>query len=88
MADTGQRVRFEVSVSEPEDGGPPKLFVWVRRFEGDEEMTGRYEVFGDLQSFDDFISRNERAGEDTASLRAAREGFAATLGPSSRSGKA
>ena len=88
MADTGQRVRFEVSVSESEDGGPPRLFVWVRRFESDEEITGRYEIFDDLQSFDEFITRNERAGEDTTSLRAAREGFAATLGPSSRSSKA
>ena len=76
----GHRVTFETSVSEPDEGGPAKLFVWVRHFEGNEELTGRYEVFEDLAALDEFIARTAATGEDTAPLRAAREAFATTLG--------
>jgi hypothetical protein len=79
MATQG-RVTFEASLSEPEDGQPARLYVWVRRFQGDEELTGRYEVFEDLARLDGFIGRATAAGEDTASLRYARERFAECLG--------
>jgi len=79
MENGEHRVRFEASVSEPEEGGPAKLFVWVRRFEGDDELTGRYEVFADLDRLDQFIARSEKAGEDVSELHAARERFAACL---------
>src|SRR5687768_14020278 len=59
----GHRVTFETSVSESDDGGPAKLFVWVRHFEGDEELTGRYEVFKDLAALDEFIARTAATGE-------------------------
>lgn len=71
---------FEASVSGPEDGEPARLYVWVRRFRGNEELTGRYEVFEDLARLDDFIARATAAGEDTAGLRDARERFAESLG--------
>lgn len=79
MATAEHRVKFETSLSVPEDGRPARLFVWVRRFTGDEELTGRYEVFADLERLDEFIARTEGAGEDAADLRAARESFAQCL---------
>ncbi|HYO13983.1 MAG TPA: hypothetical protein VE685_12380 [Thermoanaerobaculia bacterium] len=79
MAQGEHQVKFETSVAEPEEDKPPRLFVWVRQFQGDEELTGRYEVFGDLASFDEFIARYEAAGEDISTLRTARESFADTL---------
>jgi hypothetical protein len=79
MAHGEHQVRFETSVAGPEEGKPPRLFVWVRRFQGDEELTGRYEVFGDLASFDELIARYEAAGVDVTTLRTARETFADTL---------
>lgn len=79
MAHGEHQVRFETSVAEPEEGKPPRLFVWVRRFQGDEELTGRYEVFGDLASFDELIARYEAAGVDVTPLRTARATFAGTL---------
>jgi hypothetical protein len=79
MPEGEHQVRFDTSVEEPEEGRPPRLFVWVRRFQGDEELTGRYEVFADLASFDEFIARHDAAGEDTSALRTARETFASTL---------
>ncbi|HKI03768.1 MAG TPA: hypothetical protein VKK31_17440 [Thermoanaerobaculia bacterium] len=78
---TDDRVTFEASLSEPEDGKPARLYVWVRRFQGTEELTGRYEVFEDLARLDDFIARASAAGEDTAGLLGARERFAESLGP-------
>jgi hypothetical protein len=74
------RILYEVSVNPPEAGRPARLYVWVRRFHGKEELTGRYEVFEDLARLDDFISRAAGAGEDAAELRAARERFAEVLG--------
>ena len=74
------RIQYEVSVNPPEEGRPARLYVWVRRFHGTEELTGRYEVFEDLARFDDFIARMTGAGEDAAELRAARERFAEALG--------
>ena len=76
----GHRITFETSVSESDDGGPAKLFVWVRHFEGDEELTGRYEVFEDLAALDEFIARTAATGEDVAPLKSARAAFATTLG--------
>jgi hypothetical protein len=76
----GHRVTYETTVSEPDEDRPARLFVWVRHFEGDEELTGRYEVFEDLPRLDEFIARTAEAGEDTAALKAARETFATTLG--------
>jgi hypothetical protein len=73
------RVQFEASVSEAGEGGPARLFIWVRRFQGGEELTGRYEVFNDLARLDGFIARQTAAGEDTAVLHEARERFAASL---------
>jgi hypothetical protein len=52
----------------------------VRRFHGDEELTGRYEVFEDLPRLDEFIARAALAGEDVAGLGDARDRFAALLG--------
>jgi hypothetical protein len=79
---TEDRVTYEASLSEAEDGLPVRLYVWVRRFQGNEELTGRYEVFQDLERLDGFIARASAAGEDTASLLGARERFAASLGQS------
>lgn len=76
----GHRVTFETTVSEPDEDGPARLYVWVRHFEGNEELTGRYEVFEDLPRLDEFIARTAASGEDTAALEAARETFATTLG--------
>lgn len=73
---------FEASVSEPDEGGPARMFVWVRRFRGNEELTGRYEVFSDLPRLDEFIARAAAAGQDIAGLRKERERFAETLGKS------
>ncbi|HEV7505535.1 MAG TPA: hypothetical protein VGS07_11530 [Thermoanaerobaculia bacterium] len=78
MAET--RVQFEASVSEAGEGGPARLFVWIRRFQGGEELTGRYEAFDDLPRLDSFISRQAAAGEDTSVLLEARERFAEQLG--------
>jgi hypothetical protein len=77
-----ERVTFEASVSDAADGGPARMFVWVRRFRGKEELTGRYEVFSDLAHLDEFIARAAAAGEDTSELRTARDRFAETLGKS------
>ncbi len=74
------RVTYEASLSEPAAGEPVRLYVWVRRFRKDEELTGRYEIFEDLARFDEFIARVSAAGGDTAGLRGARERFAAQLG--------
>ena len=79
---TEDLVTFEASLSEPEDGLPVRLYVWVRRFQGTEELTGRYEVFQDLARLDGFIARASAAGEDIAGLLGARERFAASLGQS------
>jgi len=73
------RVTYEASLSGPEDGLPVRLYVWVRRFQGTEELTGRYEVFQDLERLDAFIARASAAGEDTAGLLDARQRFAASL---------
>ena len=73
------RVTYEASV-EAAAGRPARLYVWVRRFQGDEELTGRYEIFEDLARLDEFIARAAAAGDDTARLRSARESFAASLG--------
>jgi hypothetical protein len=77
---TDDRVKFEASLSPPSDDEPARLYVWVRRFHGDEELTGRYEVFADLQRLDEFIARAAQAGEDVAPLGAARDEFAQSLG--------
>lgn len=77
---TDERVTFDASLGDPEPGEPARLYVWVRRFRGDEELTGRYEVFDDLARLDDFIARVTAAGADTAGLRSARERFAESLG--------
>lgn len=79
MAQGGHQIRFDTSVTEPEPGRPARLFVWVRRFQGDEELTGRYEIFDNLAKFDEFIARHEAAGEDITALRTARDTFADTL---------
>lgn len=79
MAQGGHKVRFDTSVADPEEGRPARIFVWVRRFQGDEELTGRYEVFDNLASFDEFIARHEAGGEDVSSLRTARDTFAGAL---------
>ena len=73
------RVKFEASLSPPGDDGPARLYVWVRRFHGDEELTGRYEVFEDLPRLDEFIARAALAGEDVAELGTARDSFAGLL---------
>lgn len=75
-----EHVTYEVSLSEPEDGAPPRLYVWIRRFRGTEELTGRYEIFADLDRLDGFIARAAAAGQDTAKLLTVRERFAASLG--------
>lgn len=77
MADDS--VTFETSLSEPEEGEPARLFVWVRRFHGTEELTGRYEVFEDLERLDEFIARTAASGEDVSGLRGARDRFAESL---------
>ena len=74
------RVKFEASLSPADEDGPARLYVWIRRFYGDEELTGRYEVFEDLPRLDEFIARAAASGEDTADLRTARAGFAEILG--------
>ena len=73
------RVTYEASLEEPEAGRPARLCVSVRRFQGDEELTGRYEIFEDLARLDQFIARVAAAGGDTTDLRSARERFAASL---------
>jgi hypothetical protein len=73
---TDDRVKFEASLSPSDEGGPARLYVWVRRFHGDEELTGRYEVFEDLPRLDEFIARAALAGEDVAELGTARDRFA------------
>jgi hypothetical protein len=75
-----ERLKFEASLSEPGEEGPVRLFLWIRRFQGDDEQTGRYEIFDDLGRLDDFIARAEASGEDTAELRNARDRFAESLG--------
>jgi hypothetical protein len=79
MAAQDDRIQYDVSVNPPESGRPARLYVWVRRFHGAEELTGRYEVFEDLARLDDFIARAAGAGEDAAELRTARDRFAAVL---------
>jgi hypothetical protein len=74
------RVTYEPSLSEPAAGRPARLYVLVRRFQGDEELTGRYEIFEDLARLDEFIAHVSAAGGDTAELRGARERFAESLG--------
>ena len=76
----GKRVTFETSVTGPDEDGPAKLFVWVRHFEGDEELTGRYEVFSSLEAVDEFIARTAATGEDVTPLKSVRAAFATTLG--------
>jgi hypothetical protein len=73
------RVKFEASLSPADEDGPARLYVWIRRFQGDEELTGRYEVFEDLPRLDELIERAEAKGRDTAELRAARADFARLL---------
>jgi hypothetical protein len=80
MADGETRVKFEASLGETGEGEPARLYVWVRLFQGEEELTGRYEVFEDLARFDGFIARASEAGQDVAELQRAREIFAAGLG--------
>jgi len=74
------RITYEASLGEPTAGTPARLYVWVRRYRGEEEMTGRYEIFEDLARLDEFIARATAAGGDTAGLRGARERFAESLG--------
>jgi hypothetical protein len=74
------RVKFEASLSPADEDGPARLYVWIRRFHGDEELTGRYEVFADLPRLDEFIARAAATGQDTADLRTARADFAEILG--------
>jgi hypothetical protein len=74
-----ERLKFEASLTEPDDQGPVRLYVWIRRFQGGDEVTGRYEIFEDLDRLDEFIRRAEASGEDTAELRDARERFAESL---------
>lgn len=80
---TEERVKFVASLIPPDADGPARLYLWVRRFQGEEELTGRYEIFEDLARLDAFIARAEASGEDTAELRSAREGFAGLLGAAS-----
>jgi len=77
---TDDRVTYEASFGEPEAGEPARLYVWVRRFRGEEELTGRYEIFEDLARLDEFIARVSGTGGDTAGLRSARDLFAESLG--------
>ncbi len=77
---TDDHVKFEASLSPPGESGPARLYVWVRRFHDGEELTGRYEVFADLQRLDEFIARAAQAGEDVAELGIARDEFAQSLG--------
>jgi hypothetical protein len=77
---TDDHVTFEASMSPAGEDGPARLYVWVRRFHGDEELTGRYEVFEDLQRLDEFIARAAAAGQDIAALRTARDEFSNSLG--------
>jgi hypothetical protein len=74
------RVKFEASLTPADEDGPARLYVWIRRFHGDEELTGRYEVFADLPRLDELIERAEAKGQDTAGLRTARAEFAEALG--------
>ncbi|HEY4589600.1 MAG TPA: hypothetical protein VII86_10255 [Thermoanaerobaculia bacterium] len=74
------RVKFEASLSPADEDGPARLYIWIRRFQGDEELTGRYEVFEDLPRLDEFIARAAATGQDMADLRTARAGFAEILG--------
>lgn len=74
-----ERLVFEASMSEPDEAGPVRLYVWIRRFQGGDELTGRYEIFEDLVRLDDFIARAEAAGQDTAGLQSARDRFAESL---------
>ncbi|HEV8580890.1 MAG TPA: hypothetical protein VGX68_17630 [Thermoanaerobaculia bacterium] len=74
------RVTYEASLGEPVAGEPVRLYVWVRRFRGEEELTGRYEVFEDLARLDDFIARVSASGVDVAGLNSARQRFAESLG--------
>ncbi|HSG39660.1 MAG TPA: hypothetical protein VLE27_08490 [Thermoanaerobaculia bacterium] len=75
-----ERLKFEASLSEPDEEGPVRLYVWIRHFQGGDETTGRYEIFEDLDRLDEFILRAESSGQDTAELRSARERFAESLG--------
>jgi hypothetical protein len=77
---TDDHVTFEASMSPAGEDGPARLYVWVRRFHGTEELTGRYEVFEDLQRLDEFIARAAAAGQDIDALRTARDEFANSLG--------
>ena len=74
-----ERVEFEVSLNPADENGPIRLCLWVRRFLGDEELTGRYEIFETLERLDAYIARTKGSDEDLAALRAARERFAASL---------
>lgn len=74
-----ERLKFEASLSEQDEPGPVRLYVWIRRFQGSDELTGRYEIFDDLVHLDDFIARAEAAGQETADLRSARDRFAESL---------
>jgi len=75
-----ERVEFEVSLNPADESGPVRLCLWVRRFLGEEELTGRYEIFETLERLDGFIARTQGSEEELAALRAARESFAASLG--------
>jgi hypothetical protein len=75
-----ERVEFEVSLNPADESGPVRLCLWVRRFLGDEELTGRYEIFETLERLDAFIARTQGSEEELAALRAARDRFAASLG--------
>lgn len=73
------QIRFETSLLGRDEAGEPRLVVWVRRFAGEEELTGRYEVFADLARLDAYVAQSEAAGHDVTALREARAGFAAAL---------
>jgi len=77
---TEDRVTYEPSLPKPAAGERARLYVAIRRFQGDEELTGRYEVFEDLSRLDQFIAHVAAAGGDTTELRSARERFAESLG--------
>jgi hypothetical protein len=77
--DDEDRVTYEASLGEPVAGEPPRLYVWVRRFHGEDELTGRYEIFDDLGRFDDFIARVSATGGDVGGLSTARQRFAESL---------
>jgi hypothetical protein len=79
MAGHRPQLKFETSLLGRDETGEPRLVVWVRRFAGDEELTGRYEVFADLARLDAYIAQSEGAGHDAAALREARAAFAAAL---------